>query len=34
MKALVAGINSTSEKLKAGQNENLRVFSYSDEGCA
>lgn len=31
-KQLVAGINSSAEKLKEGVNENLRVFGYGDEG--
>jgi hypothetical protein len=31
-KTIVAGINSSEAKMKEGINENLRVFSYGDEG--
>ncbi|KAK9766293.1 hypothetical protein K7432_004724 [Basidiobolus ranarum] len=30
-KALVCGINSSEEKIKAGENENCRIFSYEDD---
>lgn len=30
-KSLIAGINSSVEKLKEGVNENLRVFKFDDE---